>query len=564
MIRKTLIDLLDQGQDFSVLILGGGINGAGLYRELCLQGITTLLVDKADFSSGASAASSRMIHGGLRYLENNEVKLVKESLAERNRLLQNAPHYVRPLPTTIPIFHRFAGLLQAIPRFLGLPATGSTRGAVLVKLGLSLYDWFTNGRRMVPVHYFSSRKKSLAFRPTLNPKIVCTATYHDAWISHPERLCLELIKDGDTLNEQSLALNYFSVVSTTSDSVMIQDSVSKRQFRIKPRVVVNATGAWIDFTNRALGRETTFIGGTKGSHLMIENEALMKATRGEMLYYENADGRICILFPFQGKVLVGSTDIKVDDPEQAVCDEQEVEYLLEAVRQIFPAIQLDRSQVVFRFCGVRPLPHSDASVTARISRDHSIRVIPPSEHNRFPIYNLIGGKWTTFRSFAEQATDRILAELHISRKSGTQELAIGGGKGFPAKEELKLKWIADLHQRTRLPKENIEWLLERYGTKAEAIAEYLTAGPDRALQFHPAYSRREMEYLLRHEYVVHLDDLVLRRTTIAIKGELTYELLQELLALQAECLGWTPGEKIAELKNALHILSQKHHLHLNQ
>lgn len=564
MIRKALIDRLDQNKDFSVLIIGAGINGAGLYRELCLQGISTLLIDKADFSSGASAASSRMIHGGLRYLENNEVKLVRESLTERNRLLQNAPHYVQPLPTTIPIFHWFSGLLQAIPRFLGMPAKSSTRGALLVKLGLSMYDWFTRGQRMVPAHYFSSRKKSLASRPLLNREIVCTATYHDAWISHPERLGLELIKDSEAVHKQALALNYASIISATADEVLILDEISQRTFSINPQIVVNASGAWIDFTNRAFGEKTTFIGGTKGSHLVIENEALMEATRGEMLYYENADGRICILFPFQGKVLLGSTDIKIDDPEQAVCDEQEVAYMLEAVRQIFPTIQVDRSQVIFRFCGVRPLPSSDTSVTAQISRDHSLKIIPPSRNNRFPIYNLIGGKWTTFRSFAEHVTDRILTELGSPRRSGTQELAIGGGKNFPKNEDLKQKWITDLHLQTQLPKQRIGLLLDRYGTKAEAVAKYLAAGPDQCLQFHAGYSKREIEYLIENEYVVHVDDLVLRRTTLAIKGELTNELLQELVTIQAQCLGWLPGEKIAEMERVLNILSQKHHLQLNQ
>ena len=138
--RKEKIDRLKEKKEIPVLVVGAGVNGVGVYRELALQGITTLLIDKADISAGASAASSRMIHGGLRYLENNEVKLVKESLAERNGLLLNAPHYIKPLPTTIPIFNWFSGMLNAIPKFFGVSSKNVPRGAVIVKIGLMMYD----------------------------------------------------------------------------------------------------------------------------------------------------------------------------------------------------------------------------------------------------------------------------------------------------------------------------------------------------------------------------------------------------------------------------------------
>src|SRR5438874_4800016 len=173
MTRQDIFDAIRRDPNVSVLIVGGGINGVGLFRELALQGIDVLLVEKSDFCAGTSAASGRVIHGGLRYLENGEFRLVKESLHERNRLLLNAPHYVQPLPTTIPIFSWTAGVLYAIKKFLRLSDKPGDRGALIIKIGLTLYDLFAAKLRIMPRHHFDSRRTALWLRPKLNPRIVC-------------------------------------------------------------------------------------------------------------------------------------------------------------------------------------------------------------------------------------------------------------------------------------------------------------------------------------------------------------------------------------------------------
>jgi len=187
-----------------VLIVGGGINGISAFRELALQGVNVVLVEKNDYCSGASAASSHMIHGGIRYLENGEIRLVRESLLERNRLLQTAPHFVKPLKTTIPIFSLFSGVLSA-PLRLVLHRGGKPRerGALLIKLGLLIYDLFGRNAGQLPRHEFFGRKKSLAVLPALNAEVKFTAHYFDAAIENPERLALDLLDDalaqGNTL-----------------------------------------------------------------------------------------------------------------------------------------------------------------------------------------------------------------------------------------------------------------------------------------------------------------------------------------------------------------------------
>ena len=295
--------------DVSVLIVGGGINGIGLLNELALQGIDVLLVEKSDFCAGTSAAMTRVIHGGLRYLENAEFRLVRESLRERNRLLSNAPHYVKPLPTTIPIFNWTSGMVPAIRNLLGWPAKPGNRGALLIKTGLTLYDFLAGRESPLPRHRFRSRRAALALRPALNPEVICTATYYDARITYPERLCLELVQDAEAAFPEARALNYVRLQSAAGGAVVLRDEVSGETCEVRPRIVVNATGAWIDFTNRGLGRESRFIGGTKGSHIVLDHPELVEATGDEMIYFVNRDGRICIFYAVHGKIIAGATDI---------------------------------------------------------------------------------------------------------------------------------------------------------------------------------------------------------------------------------------------------------------
>ncbi len=532
--------------DVSVLIIGGGINGIGLFDELALQGIDVLLVDKSDFCAGTSAAMTRVIHGGLRYLENGEFRLVRESLRERNRLLRNAPHYVKPLPTTIPIFSWTSGIVPAIRNLLGRPAKPGNRGALLIKAGLTLYDFLAGRESPLPRHRFRLRRAALALRPALNPEVICTATYYDARITYPERLCLELVLDAEAACPRARALNYVRLQSAAGGAVVLRDEVSGETCEVRPRIVVNATGAWIDFTNRGLGRESRFIGGTKGSHIVLDHPELVKATGDGMIYFVNRDGRICIFYAVQGKIVAGATDIPVEDPE-SICDEAEVDYILDAMRLAFPSIRVDRSHVVFRFCGVRPLPRSDAFTPGQISRDHSYPVLAPGNGIDFPIYSLVGGKWTTFRALAEQVSSEILRALGRPRVRSSADLPIGGGKGYPRMPE-----------GAGLSQERLATLLERYGTGADRVAAYLQAGPDAPLARHAGYSRREIEFMALYERVMHLDDVVLRRTLMGLLGEVNRPLLEELAAIVSPALGWSRQDAAAEVERTTQLLEKVH------
>ncbi|MBX5194182.1 glycerol-3-phosphate dehydrogenase/oxidase [Rhizobium sp. NZLR10] len=555
--REENLDGLRQSPKVDVCIIGGGINGISVFRELALQGLNVLLVEKHDYCSGASSALSRMVHGGLRYLENGEFKLVQESLVERDRLLRNAPHYVAPLPTTVPVFDIFSGLGNGIVRFLGLSRRPSRRGAVAIKAGLSIYDFLTRKRALMPRHKFRGRRTTLAKWPALNPAIKSSATYFDAWVSHPERLGIELLQDGLLATSGVMALNYAELRRTENGQYHVEDQIGGASVAVEPALIINATGGWIDIANQTLfspeAQPAPLMGGTKGSHLIIDNAELRDALADHMIYYENEDGRICILFPYLGKVLVGSTDIRVDDPETVRCETDERDYILQSLAFVLPDITIRPEQIVFQFSGVRPLPASTDSFTGRIPRDHFCTVLEPSEGGP-PVLCMIGGKWTTFRSFGELAADMALERLGRRRRVATTDRPIGGGRAFPADTSV---WLSQVASGKGFSGGRMAELFARYGTDAEAIAGFIAAGPDAALP-HASYSVRELQVLIRDEAVEHLDDLLLRRTTLAVSGELSLDMTDAVLDLLAQEKRWTPGHRASERHRFLTLLNERH------
>jgi len=560
--RATSLNAIRQSPQVDVLIIGGGINGIGTFRELALQGVRVLLVDKADFCSGASAASSHMLHGGIRYLENGEFRLVREALHERNRLLHNAPHYARPLPTTIPMFRWFSGMLNAPLKFIRLLDRPAERGAVIIKAGLMLYDLFTGPQQIMPFHTFRGRKSALEKYPQLNPEIVCTATYYDAWMPYPERLCLEMILDCEASSDQAYALNYVSAVDGEGERVILRDELTGETFDVMPKIVINAGGPWIDFVNRALGEPTRFIGGTKGSHVVLDHPQLREAIGETEFFFENKDGRIVLIFPYYDRVMLGTTDIRIDNPDEAICTDDEIDYMIGMIGKVFPAIQVTQEHIVFRFSGVRPLPASEEGRTGAISRDHSIRTVEADENLKFAVHSMIGGKWTTFRAFSAQAADLALRALAVPRRFHTAELPIGGGRNYPPDEGARQLMLEQLEARTEVPMERLKTLFERYGTYVSDVAEFIGRGNDQPLEGAPDYSRREILFLAERESVGRLDDVLLRRTLLGMLGyvNLTPQLIETVADIVAQAQGWDAERRASEIERVQALMAHHHGL----
>ena len=554
-----------QSKSPEILIVGAGINGVGAFRDLALNGADVLIIDRGDFCSGASAASSHMAHGGIRYLENGEFRLVREAVQERNRMIENAPHLVKPLPTVVPMFKIFSGLLNAPFKFLNLLDKPAERGALVIKIGLIFYDAFTRAQKTVPPHKFEGRAKSLEKYPKLAPDIKFTATYYDGQILSPERYTVELLLDGE--KDGGKALNYVSFMGAQGDSVRLRDELTGSTFNIQPKIIINAAGPWIDFVNRAFGVTQRYIGGTKGSHLVLNHPELREAIGKNEFFFENKDGRIVLIFPFYDKVIIGTSDIPIQNPDEARCTPEEEQYFIDLVSRVFPTIKVGPEHIVFRFSGVRPLEYMQAKTTGQITRDHSIK---EDRAGNIPVLSLVGGKWTSYRAFSEQVTDTVLARLGKPRKADTLKLPVGGGVGYPAISLAQIEYIKKIGEvlsgsstagqtgDNLMPKH----LFERYGTRALEVAQFIKETSTESLKSLPGWTVGEVHFLVEHEKAVRVDDILIRRSTLAWLGKVTRPVVEEIAAIMGASLGWSPQQVEVEVERTLAILKEFHGVNL--
>ncbi|MCX5515372.1 glycerol-3-phosphate dehydrogenase [Kaistia algarum] len=545
-------------ESVDVLVIGGGINGISTFRELALQGVDVALMERDDFCSGASAALSRMVHGGLRYMENGEFRLVHQSLLERDRLLRNAPHCVSPLPTLIPINVWFKGMSATLAAFFGRGGGPRRRPGVMVRLGLTLYDLLSWRSRTMPRHRGLGRREARRMAPGLTGDAIGAVLYYDARVTMPERLGVEMVLDTEAQTE-ARTFSYTEIVGGNRDGLVWRDRLTGASGRIAAKVVVNATGAWVDHVDGAIrqAENRRRVQGTKGSHLMIRNEALRAALGDHMIYYENSDGRICIAFNHAGASMVGSTDIRVDDPDDAVCLAEERDYMLGALAGVFPKLEIVDDEIVHVFTGVRPLPVSGDGPTGRISRDHSVEV-EPSGPLPYALLTLIGGKWTTFRAFGEEVADLALKQLGRHRTLSTQDMPIGGGRDLPLKPQARDRWVREQAEVAGLSETEFGRLARRYGSRATQVARFIGEGPDAPLHHAGDHSRRELLFLILHERVREIGDLLLRRTALGIEGRISPSLVEEVAGIMADPLGWSEAERAGAVGRFETIMSRRH------
>lgn len=508
-----------------------------------------LLIDRGDFCSGASAASSHVVSSGIDYLEQGNFHLAHEAALERDRMIVNAPHLVRPLPVVLPVFKLFSSLLSAPLKFLNLSDKPAERGALVVKSDLFLYDTFASRQGVVPSSKFDGREKSLEKYPKLHTDIKYTATYYDGEILSPERYTVELILDGEADGPHAKVLNYVSFKGAQGNQVVLKDELTGTTFEISPKYIINATGPWIDSVNSTFGLSTRYIGGTKGSHLVLNHPELREAIGKNEFFFENKEGRIVLILPFYDKVIIGTSNIPITDPDSARCTPEEENHFIELVSRIFPTINVIPEHIVFRFSGVRPLEYMKAKATASIKEDKA---------GDIPVFSLVGGKWTSYRAFSEKVTDKLLSLLGKMRKADTKNIQVGGGKDYPVVGLAKVEYIKRVADETGLGKLQPKKLFERYGTRAMEIAKYIKAAMDEPLQSNPDWTRREVEFLVEREKAIHVDDILLRRSTLAWLGNVTRPLVEELAEIMSQALGWTANQKKAEVQRTIDLLKNLH------
>lgn len=521
-----------------VIILGAGINGAALARELVLNDVPVVVIDKADIASGTTAYSSRLIHGGLRYLEYGEFSLVRESLEERGRLLQLAPQFVRPLRIHIPIGRRGGGWLAAPMRFLrGRGSSRHTeRGLWLIRSGLWMYDRYARDPHL-PRHAVVPADGPGAL-PVDPERYRWQCTYWDAQIVYPERFVVALLDDARSLAaEKGISFEVYTYhearLAQGHIEVRRTDAVDSQPVRrIQPAAIVNATGAWVDRTLEQLNADSRrLIGGTKGSHFLTFHQPLHEALDGRALYAEAEDGRPVFVLPFGDAVLVGTTDIPFDgDPANAVASDEEVDYLLDVVHRLMPQIQIERRDIYLHYAGVRPLPYSDDTVPGAITRRHWMEEHADCE---VPLYSIIGGKLTTCRSLAQNAASTILSRLGKSLQADSRDRFIPGGESYPSSEkDLAAEWD-HLTQQSGLSKASVKALWSLYGTCCRTLLPSLGNASGTYLtdtDLPVALAR----WVIDHEWVERLEDLVERRLMLLYHRGLSIECLRELAQMLVE------------------------------
>ena len=376
---------------FDVIIIGGGINGAGIARDAAMRGLTVLLIEKGEIGGGTSSASTRLIHGGLRYLEHFEFGLVRESLRERETLLRIAPHLVRPLAISIPIYQQ------------------SKRGWSTIRAGMIFYD-LLSWRKSLPRHRMLSRVQTLARLPGLNPDgLVGSALYYDAQVEFPERLVMENVSSAHALGAAVLTHTRVTRLAVGDGKVSGVEYVSdagETQFA-EGTTVINAAGPWIDqVLDHAPVKSPKLIGGTKGSHIIVP--PFPSAPENALYVEARSDGRPIFIIPWNKLYLIGTTDIRFEgDPDKVRCEPWEFDYLLSETNLALPGARLTSDDILNTYSGVRPLPVTSDKDEQSITRRHFIR-----QHPQLPnLLSIVGGKLTTYRSLAQECVDLIFQKL---------------------------------------------------------------------------------------------------------------------------------------------------------
>lgn len=513
-------------QTYDVVIIGGGVNGAATARDAALRGLKTLLVEKNDFASGTSSWSTRLVHGGLRYLEQFEFSLVRESLRERELLLKNAPHLVHPLLLTVPIYG------------------GRSRPFWKVWAGMLLYDIFSYDKS-VPIHRML-RQGALkqVVRGLDEENLNGGAQYYDAQAEYAERLCLENIFAAQDAG--ATVCNYVAVVGLekTGDRITqvdCQDTLTGERFTVQTSpetLFVNTAGPWVDQVLDVVSpvfKGDRKIGGTKGSHIIVDRFPGMP----DSAFYVEAksDKRPFFIVPWLGKVLIGTTDLLFEgDLDRVKANNDEIDYLIAETNAIVPTANLSRADIRFTYAGVRPLPYSQGKNTGAFTRKHILH-----DHHTEGIQNLvslIGGKLTTYRHVGEELVDWVYAKRgQTPPPCPTLTTPLPGCiRATDPRIQSAMRQYASL-----LSRESVSHLFTLYGSQAGPVLALVERSPDLAQKISPNLPdiRAQIVYAAKTELAQTYLDITRRRTTIAMQENYGLNALPIISEVLQQYCGWT-------------------------
>lgn len=522
-------------EPFDLLVVGGGINGAGIFRDAALRGLKVALVEMDDFASGTSSRSSKLVHGGLRYLENLEFGLVHESTTERTKLESLAAHVVRPLPFLMPVWK------------------GQKHGLWFMNLGLWVYDalrWF----RGSPVHSRLSAAGVLAKAPVARGDgLTGGLLYYDA-VTDDTRLTTENVLGGVAAG--GVALNRVKAEGATCESgrvrgVTVRDLRTGRTALVRTAAVIVAAGPWTEGTDQALDvKDGPHLRPTKGTHVVVPFDKAPLQTAIVMLAPQ--DGRACFIIPWHGATVIGTTDTDhpSGDPAQVRATRADAEYLLAAARHHFPGITAREEDIIGTWAGLRPLVREEGVSESKVSREHTIHVDPRG------IVTIAGGKLTTYRLIAKECLQKTAAFL-----PGPLPKSVTGHTPLPYRGDLsddrsREAAIAALKSGRGLDEDVARHLVHTYGGKAGELLDLARDDARLAERLDPAwpYLAAEVAWACRHEMALTLEDALARRTLIFfLVGERIEAVARKAAAVMAAELGWDPATAEAEVAEVVRL-----------
>ncbi len=524
---------VDPDKIYDLIVIGGGITGTGVARDAALRGLSCLLLEKGDFASGVTSKSTRLIHGGLRYLANFEIDLVAESLRERAILRRQAPYLIHPMPILLPIYR------------------GDLHGRAVISVGIHLYDLLSH-EKDIPRYFTSNREKTLELEPRLNREgLRGSALFFDHQILMPERLVIENMisarEGGATLLNHVRAARIEdsgSIITVSTRSVLNGET---NTFRSK--VLINAAGPWIDAVRQTGDIDSTkIICPTKGIHLVVP-----KLT-DQALFVASRDQRMFFIIPLGACSLIGTTDTKYGgDLDDVHADRRDIDYLLSESQRVLPGLTINRESIFYTYAGIRPLAFSGTRESA-ISRKH--RVIREGRTGR--IITIAGGKLTTYRNMAKDAVDAACSALGIKTRCLTDRLPLPGS--LPAEYDVYEKEVVpDLAARYRVQPELVRHLISVYGTRAERLLEL--AGTDPCLGETISPDSRDIYaqvvYSVAEESAKTLCDVILRRMHVGMTGSRGFNHAEKIAELAGRELKWNDDEKRHQVEEFARNLSKE-------
>jgi len=526
------------GGVFDLLVIGGGITGAGIAWDASLRGFRTALVEKEDFAAGTSGKSSRLIHGGLRYLQNLDLNLVFEASHERDVLRRIAPRLVRPLPFLFPLYR------------------GSGNSLQVLSVGMALYD-LLSAFRNVARHRLVRASQVLQLEPIVNPDgLLGAARYWDC-AADDARLTLMVILAAHRAG--AVVANHVEVTEFLWDEgrvsgARLHDRLRGRELEARAHVVVNATGPWVDAIRRldapgGAGSAFKQLRLTKGIHLVVPRDRAW--SEHAVVFSSPRDGRWLFLIPWGTLSIIGTTETDfAGDLDAVQADPDDVDYVLEAFARAFPEARLSEADVMSTYAGVRPLVDDSGRWAYRVSREHRVFESPSG------LISIAGGKLTTFRVMARDVVDlaarRLAERFGITAPSGcrTHRVGLANGEGAPGHARVDGRLVAS-RIAAQLDADVLAHLLTAYGAGAERVLALVAEDAGLGERIVPGlpYLRAEVPYAVQHEMAMTLTDFLARRARV-IQEDVDQGLSQarSVAELMAEHLGWSPAETAAQVQ----------------